>query len=61
MSRRVLDELESLAAERGYRQLWLSTGPRQPEALALYLATGWTPDFDPAEPPEGVRICRKRL
>jgi hypothetical protein len=30
--------------------VYLTTGPRQPEARDLYLATGWTPLFDPAVP-----------
>ena len=44
----VLAELESRAAARGYARMHLTTGPRQPEAKALYLAAGWTPLFDPA-------------
>ncbi|MBN1092928.1 hypothetical protein JKP75_10355 [Blastococcus sp. TML/M2B] len=35
---------------RGYTRLYLTTGPLQPEARALYLAAGWTPLFDPAAP-----------
>jgi len=50
LARRVLDELEARAAARGYRRMYLTTGPRQPEAKALYLAAGWTPLFDPAVP-----------
>jgi hypothetical protein len=30
--------------------MYLTTGPRQPEARDLYLAAGWTPLFDPAVP-----------
>ena len=30
--------------------MFLTTGPLQPEAKALYLAAGWTPLFDPAVP-----------
>jgi predicted GNAT superfamily acetyltransferase len=50
LARRVLAELEDRAAARGYTRMYLTTGPRQPEAKALYLAAGWTPLFDPAVP-----------
>jgi GNAT superfamily N-acetyltransferase len=50
LARRVLTELEDRAAARGYTRMYLTTGPRQPEAKALYLAAGWTPLFDPAVP-----------
>ena len=50
LARRVLAELESRAAARAYRRMYLTTGPRQPEARDLYLAAGWTPLFDPAVP-----------
>ncbi|PSL53774.1 acetyltransferase (GNAT) family protein [Saccharothrix carnea] len=46
LARRVLAELERDAVELGYSRLYLTTGPRQPEARALYLATGYTPLFD---------------
>ena len=42
LGRRVLDELERRAVELGYRQVFLTTGPNQPEAVALYLAAGYT-------------------
>jgi GNAT superfamily N-acetyltransferase len=50
LARRVLAELERRAADQGYRRMYLTTGPRQPEARDLYLAAGWTPLFDPARP-----------
>ena len=50
LARRVLAELEQRAAARGYTRMHLTTGPRQPEAVALYLAAGWHPLFDPAVP-----------
>lgn len=50
LARRILAELEQRAAARGYTRLYLTTGPLQPEARALYLAAGWTPLFDPAAP-----------
>ncbi|MDM7829719.1 GNAT family N-acetyltransferase [Cellulomonas edaphi] len=42
-SRAVLVELERIAAERGYDRLVLETGPRQPEAIGLYLSAGYVP------------------
>ena len=48
LARVILTELEAEAARRGYTQVVLSTGPRQPEAVRLYLATGYTPLFDPS-------------
>ncbi|MCW2583532.1 MAG: GCN5-related N-acetyltransferase [Klenkia sp.] len=50
LARRVLTELEAVAHDRGVTRLYLTTGPRQPEAKALYLAAGWTPLSDPAVP-----------
>lgn len=42
----VLTELESRAARQGYTRMYLTTGPRQPEARSLYLKHGYTPLFD---------------
>ena len=50
LAHQVLAELETRAAARGYTRMYLTTGPRQPEAKALYLAAGWTPLFDLAHP-----------
>jgi GNAT superfamily N-acetyltransferase len=50
LARRVLAELEQRAAAHGYTRMYLTTGPRQPEAKALYLAAGWLPLFDVAVP-----------
>ncbi|MER6693392.1 GNAT family N-acetyltransferase [Streptomyces minutiscleroticus] len=54
LARRVVAELEREAAARGYRRIFLTTGPRQPEARGLYLATGYTPLFDLEAAPETV-------
>ncbi|GLU45690.1 N-acetyltransferase [Nocardiopsis ansamitocini] len=51
---RVLAALEAEAARGGYARLYLITGPRQPEARALYLAAGYTPLFDLAADPETI-------
>ncbi len=42
LSRLVLTELEAEAARRGYTRVFLTTGPRQPEAQALYATSGYT-------------------
>lgn len=43
LARRVLAELETRARDLGYPRIYLTTGPRQPEAAALYRAAGYTP------------------
>ncbi|MET7772902.1 GNAT family N-acetyltransferase [Nocardia sp. NPDC005366] len=52
--RYVLTHLEAEITRRGYRRVYLTTGPRQPEAVALYLAAGYTPLYDPDLPPERI-------
>jgi GNAT superfamily N-acetyltransferase len=42
LARVLLVELEAAIVERGYRRVYLTTGDRQPEAEALYLAAGYT-------------------
>ncbi|MFD4997487.1 GNAT family N-acetyltransferase [Streptomyces buecherae] len=54
LARQVVIELERTARERGYRRVYLTTGPRQPEARGLYLATGYTPLFDTEADPETI-------
>lgn len=54
LARRVLVELERRALAAGYPRIYLTTGPRQPEAAALYVATGYTPLFDTTADPETV-------
>ncbi|MFD9735922.1 GNAT family N-acetyltransferase [Umezawaea sp. NPDC059074] len=51
LGRRVVAELEREAVDLGYRRLYLTTGPRQPEAKNLYLVLGYTALFDVSEPP----------
>lgn len=55
-ARTILGELESEARRRGYSRVILSTGPRQPEAVRLYLATGYTPQFDQSKHPDEIII-----
>lgn len=43
LAARVLASLETEAAAAGYRRLVLETGPRQPEAAALYTRLGYSP------------------
>lgn len=59
----VVAELERIARERGYSRVYLTTGPRQPEAVALYLSTGYTALYDRELPPEqvGVHAFEKKL
>ena len=47
LSRTVLGGLESEAAGLGYQEMALVTGPRQPEAIALYESAGYArrPNF----------------
>lgn len=52
LARRVLDELERGAQEQGYSRVFLTTGPRQPEARELYLRAGYTAHFDLSADPE---------
>ncbi|WP_407075342.1 GNAT family N-acetyltransferase [Parafrigoribacterium soli] len=63
LARLVLTELEAEASRRGFTDVVLSTGPRQPEAVHLYLATGYEPQFDPTLDPMdiGEHGFRKRL
>jgi GNAT superfamily N-acetyltransferase len=41
LARTVLSELERVAADRGITRLVLETGTAQPEAIALYLSSGY--------------------
>jgi GNAT superfamily N-acetyltransferase len=56
LARRVLTELENAAFEAGYRRIFLTTGPRQPEAVALYLAAGYTELADPGAAGRGYPV-----
>jgi GNAT superfamily N-acetyltransferase len=53
-ARVVVAELERIAAQRGYARVYLTTGWRQPEAVALYLATGYRPLYDTSLPAEEI-------
>jgi len=63
LAKLVLAELEAEALRRGYSTIVLSTGPRQPEAVRLYIGAGYTPLFDTSLPAETVVIhyFRKEL
>ena len=56
LARHTLAVLEREIAARGYRRIYLTTGPRQPEAVRLYRAAGYTPDFDESLPAERIGI-----
>jgi GNAT superfamily N-acetyltransferase len=51
-ARALLDRLEARIAAAGYRRVYLTTGDKQPEAEALYLATGYR-RLDEPLPAEG--------
>ncbi|MUM15398.1 GNAT family N-acetyltransferase [Mycobacterium sp. CBMA271] len=46
LAARTLAELELEIRGRGYRRIYLTTGPRQPEATGLYLSAGYQPLYD---------------
>jgi GNAT superfamily N-acetyltransferase len=46
LARLMMAALESAAIDAGYSVAELTTGARQPEALALYLSLGYEPRFD---------------
>lgn len=46
LARKIMQELENNAAELGYKRTYLTTGFRQPEAVALYISLGYRPLFD---------------
>ncbi len=41
VARALMSEIESRAVALGYERLYLETGPKQPEAVALYARIGW--------------------
>ncbi len=43
LAARIVVELERLALQQGYANLYLTTGSRQPEAVGLYLSLGYEP------------------
>ncbi|MBP1327058.1 polar amino acid transport system permease protein [Leucobacter exalbidus] len=55
-ARIVLTELEHEARRLGYTQVYLTTGHRQPEAVTLYRAHGYTPLFDVALPAADIGL-----
>ncbi|OBG74967.1 MULTISPECIES: GNAT family N-acetyltransferase [unclassified Mycobacterium] len=61
--RLVVAELERRALLLGYTRVYLTTGWRQPEAVALYVSAGYTPLYDPRIPAAqvGPHPFEKRL
>ncbi|MFC7331053.1 GNAT family N-acetyltransferase [Marinactinospora rubrisoli] len=53
--RRIVAALETAAAARGYRHVYLSTGPAQPEAVALYRRLGYALLDGEGTAPDGGR------
>ena len=58
----VLERLEEGAREQGATELFLQTGNRQPEAIALYERQGWerVPVFAPYDPADGISVCFRK-
>jgi|GEM_PF-5295 len=52
----VVEELEAEAGRRGFGRVYLTTGPRQPEAVRLYTRLGYTPLYDVTKSSEEVGI-----
>lgn len=52
LAKQVVWALEHRAAAQGYTRVYLTTGFRQPEAVALYIGLGYRPLFDPDIDPE---------
>lgn len=59
---KLMDGVTANAARIGYERLYLETGPRQPEAIALYEKFGWSPlPFYPDDVfahPQSLRFMR---
>ncbi|MFC4561801.1 GNAT family N-acetyltransferase [Nocardiopsis mangrovi] len=56
LARRAVEALEAEAARRGYTCVHLSTGPNQPEAVALYRALGYALSDVEGVDPSGQRL-----
>ncbi|MGA1835486.1 GNAT family N-acetyltransferase [Herbiconiux sp. 11R-BC] len=56
LARRVVRELEEESRRRGFGVVYLTTGPRQPEAQRLYFESGYTPLFDITLTPDEVIV-----
>ncbi|MGO1542833.1 MAG: ABC transporter permease subunit [Gulosibacter sp.] len=50
LASRLLVELEDVARGVGYEKVFLTTGPRQPEADRLYERSGYTAHYEPGAP-----------
>ncbi|NTG04852.1 GNAT family N-acetyltransferase [Agrobacterium rhizogenes] len=55
LARQIVIALEESAAQFGYTRAYLSTGFRQPEAVALYISLGYRPLFDTTVDPSFYR------
>lgn len=63
LGRVLLAALEEEGRRLGYDRMWLETGTAQPEAMNLYLASGWTPipKYGEYRDEEGSRCFAKVL
>ena len=55
LARSIMQALEESAVSQGYTRTYLTTGFRQPEAVALYISLGYRPLFDLSVNPEYYR------
>ncbi|UEJ82118.1 GNAT family N-acetyltransferase [Brachybacterium halotolerans subsp. kimchii] len=62
LARAILAHLENAARARGAVELFLQTGNRQPDAIALYEREGWehVEVFAPYEPSDGISVCFRK-
>ena len=58
----LLARIEDVAREHGAQELFLQTGNRQPEAIALYERNGWerTEVYAPYDPADGISVCFRK-
>ena len=64
LARQLLAELERTAAAAGHRRVILESGPQQPEAIALYLSSGYShvPGFGHyADAPGAVHLGKQLM
>ncbi|MCG7310123.1 GNAT family N-acetyltransferase [Brachybacterium sp. ACRRE] len=62
LARAILAHLENAARARGAVELFLQTGNRQPDAIALYEREGWehVEVFAPYDPSDGISVCFRK-
>lgn len=63
LARKVLARIEQGVRERGGTEIFLQTGNRQPDAIALYESEGWerVEVFSPYDPDDGISVCFRKV